>query len=90
MFKLFTPLIMLILVTLSLSLLKERHIFDVRTLVQIDPLPHTKLLISQKKYADANEYLEYFLQFDYVNKNPESHKLMKSIKEIRNSFSYKT
>lgn len=90
MFKLFTPLIMLILVTLSLSLLKERHIFDARTLVQIDPLPHTKLLISQKKYADANEYLEYFLQFDYVNKNPESHKLMKSIKEIRNSFSYKT
>jgi len=90
MFKLFTPLIILLLVSLSLSILKERHVFDARTLVQIDPIPHTKELISHKKYAEAKEYLEYFLQFDYVKNNPESHTLMKNIEQTRNSLSYKT
>jgi hypothetical protein len=78
------------LLYLSLSLLQERHVFDTRSLAQIDPLPHTKELIKEEKYSEAKEYLEYFLQFSYVQENPESEKLMQYINEKRDSLSYKT
>ena len=89
MFKLFTSLIILLLLVASLLLLEERRTFDVSTLVQIDPLPHTKELIKQKKYVEAEEYLNYFIAYDYVKENPESLKLLQSIQTIRNSFEYK-
>lgn len=90
MFKILTPFIMFGLLYFSLSLLEERHIFDTRSLVQIDPIPHTKKLIEQEKYSEAKEHLEYFLQFDYVKENPESKKLMQEINQARDSLSYKT
>ena len=89
MFKLLASLIILLLVIASLLILEERKTFDVSTLVQIDPLPHTKELIKQKKYVEAEEYLNYFIKYDYVKKNPESSQLLQSIQTIRNSFSYK-
>jgi len=89
MFKLFTSLIILLLLIASLLLLEERKTFDVSTLVQIDPLPHTKELIKQKKYVEAEEYLSYFIKYAYVQKNPESSQLLQSIQAIRNSFEYK-
>lgn len=89
MFKLFTSFVILLLVIASLLILEERRIFDVSTLVQIDPIPHTKELIKQKKYVEAEEYLSYFIKYDYVQKNPESLSLLQSIQHIRASFSYK-
>ena len=89
MFKLFTPLIVLLLVMASLLILEERKTFDVSTLVQIDPLPHTKKLIKQKKYVEAEEYLSYFIGYDYVKENPEASKLLQDIQAKRNSFDYK-
>lgn len=90
MFKLFTPLIILLLVFSSLFILEERKTFDVGTLVQIDPIPHTKELIKQEKYVEAEEYLSYFIEYDYVKENPEAKKLLQSIQTKRNSFDYKT
>jgi hypothetical protein len=90
MFKLLTPLIILLLVSFSLSTLKERHLFDVRTLAQIDPIPQIEQLMAQEKYAQAHEYLEYFLQFQYVQENPRSSELLQEIREKRESLSYKT
>ena len=89
MFKLFTSLVIFLLTLASLLLLEERRTFDVSTLVQIDPLPHTKELIKQKKYLEAQEYLAYFIKYDYVKKNPEASKLMKDIHAKRDSFDYK-
>jgi hypothetical protein len=71
LFKLLTPLLILLLVTLSLMLLKEREIFDTRGLVHIDPMPKTWELIEKNKYAEASDYLSYFMQFDYVKENQE-------------------
>ena len=78
----------LLLISLSLLLLQERKVFDIRTLTQTDPLPHTKELIKQKKYAQADKYLSYFITYPYVNKNPESKKLLQEIQEKRNSYEY--
>ena len=89
MFKIFTPFIILLLVMGSLFTLKEKQAFELSPLIQIDPLPHVKKLIKQKKYVEAHEYLSYFIEYDYVKSNPESSQLMQKIQMIRNSFEYK-
>lgn len=89
MFKLFTPFLILALVSMSLLILKERKTFDVRTLLHIDPIPHTKELISEKKYVEAEDYLSFFMDYDYVKKNPKSLALLQTIQTKRNSFAYK-
>jgi len=90
LFKPIKPLLVLLLVGVALLLLQERQSFDIRTLSQIDPTPHTQELIDQKKYADANEYLSYFMQFDYVKKNPLAQEQMAHIQKIRSSSDYQS
>jgi len=89
MFRLFTPLIVLLLLIGSLFSLNEKKAFEVTTLTPIDPLPHVKKLIREKKYAEANEYLSYFMEYDYVKKSPEASQLIQEIEAKRNSFEYK-
>jgi hypothetical protein len=89
LFKILNPIFVLILVTLSILLLREREVFDTRTLVQINPIPHTWELIKEKKYADANEYLSYFMQFDYVKNNPKAVELNNALIQKRDSYKYK-
>jgi hypothetical protein len=90
MLKIFTPILIFLLLISSLLILKERRTFDVRTLVHIDPLPHTKELISQEKYVEADEYLSYFITYDYVKANPVNQQLLNAIKEQREDYGYKT
>ena len=79
---------LLVSVTISLLLLQERKVFDIRTLTQIDPIPHTIKLVAQKKYAEAEEYLSYFIAYPYVSKNPKSHKMLQEIQTKRESYEY--
>lgn len=90
MVKLFYKLSLLCLILLSATVLYQKHTYAYHTLVQVDPLPHTKILISEEKYADANEYLSYFIQFDYVQQIPEAHILLDQIKVKRESISYQS
>ncbi len=80
----------LLLVALALLLLQERQTFDTRPLVRIDPTPHTQELIDAKKYADADEYLHYFMQYDYVKNNPLAQRQMAHIEKVRSSNEYQT
>jgi hypothetical protein len=88
LFKLFFSLSILIVVTLSLLLLEERQLFNIQTLAHIDPIPKTKELIKKEKYLEADEYLSYFMEYEYVNQNPESKELLKIIQNKRNSYAY--
>jgi hypothetical protein len=88
LYKPFFYLFFLLLVALSLLVLQERKLFDIRTLAQIDPIPHTQKLVNDEKYAQAEEYLSYFMEYPYVRKNPESHKLFGEIKAKRDSYEY--
>jgi hypothetical protein len=89
LFKLLTPIVIILFVTISLSLLEERRVFDIRTLAHIDPVPQTKQLINEKKYADAHEYLSYYIEYDYVNQNPKAVELLSQIDKVRASYTYK-
>jgi len=89
LFKLLTPIVIIIFVSLSLLLLEERRVFDIRTLAHIDPVPHVEKLIKEKKYADAHEYLSYYMEYDYVKQNPKAVALLGEIDKTRASYSYK-
>ncbi len=89
LFKLLSQIFILILIVFSLMLLREREVFDTRGLIHIDPMPKTWELIKEKRYAQADDYLSYFMQFDYVKDNPKAVELLKALKEKRDSFEYK-
>ena len=59
-------------------------------LERINPMPKTKELIEQQKFAEAQEYLTFFLNFDYMKNNQEAKALLQSIQEKRASLAYKT
>ena len=89
MLKIFTPIFMMLLLVSSLFILKERRTFDISTLVHIDPIPHTKELIAKKKYVEAEEYLSYFMEYDYVKNNPVNQEILNAIKHQRENYGYK-
>ncbi len=56
---------------------------------RINPVPQTIKYIEQKKYADASEYLEFFLKYDYVKNNPTAQKLFNELEKERASYEYR-
>ena len=90
MLKLFTPVFILLLTIGSLLILQERRVFDYSTLVHIDPIPHTEKLVVEERYAEAEEYLSFFMNEPYVKENPKAQLLLKLIQKKRNSSEYKT
>ena len=90
MLKLFYKTTLIFILLLTGTILYQKHTYAYHTLVQVDPLPHTKTLMSEEKYADAYEYLGYFIQFDYVQQMPEAHVLLDEINAKRASISYKS
>ncbi|MCF6243673.1 MAG: hypothetical protein L3J43_01400 [Sulfurovum sp.] len=90
MIKVLFKTFILIVVILSGTLLYQKHTYAYHTLAQIDPLPQTKALIKASHYADAHVYLQYFMAFDYVKKNPDAIRLLHQIKSKRDSISYQS
>jgi len=87
-------LLAFIVLVFSAYILFDRH--DMRTpvafeaLEQINPVPKTKQLIEDKKLIEAEEYLSFFMTFDYMKTNKEAEKLLQTIKVQRSDISYKT
>lgn len=88
MMKLFYKTLLLFVLVLSTTLLYQKHTYAYHTLVRIDPIPHTKMLIAQEKYLQAHTYLRYFMDFDYMKNNKEAHTLLKDIATVRSSLQY--
>jgi hypothetical protein len=62
---------------------------DFSNLSRINPVPLTRLLVAQEKFAEAYYYLSYFMDYDYVNQDPIAQKLYKEIQDVRGDFLYK-
>jgi hypothetical protein len=92
--RILIKIVAFIILLFSSFLLYDR--FDMRApiafdaLYQIDPLPHTKALIAEEKLLDAQEYLSFFMQFNYMKEVKEANQLLKEIQEKRDSLGYKT
>ena len=90
MFKLFYKLSIVSLLLLSTTILYQKHTYAYQTLIHINPIPKTKILIADEHYVDAHEYLSYFMQFDYMKENQEAQQLLKEIADKRASMAYKS
>jgi len=64
----------------------DDHIFA--DLDRINPYPAAIAFIESDKYADAYEYLSYFMEYDYVRENDELFTLFNEIKTKRDSIQY--
>lgn len=62
---------------------------EFEVLERIDPLPHARALLNQDKIRDAQEYLTYFMAYDYVSTNPEAQALYTELEQIRSSDAYR-
>lgn len=80
------------LLTFSLMMLYDRYELStqkrVDALQRIDPIPQTLELIDHDKYAQAAEYLEFFMQYDYVKYDPRTKELYEALEFKRNSMGY--
>jgi len=68
--------------------LHQKQKLDV--LQHIDPLPETLRLIDEDKYAEASEYLGFFMKYDYVRENPKAQELYEALEQKRNSMAYQS
>ena len=60
----------------------------VLALTRIDPLPRTRELVAQERYAEAAQYLDYFMAYGYVRGDPVAQHLAREIAARRESLAY--
>jgi hypothetical protein len=57
-------------------------------LSRVDPLPQARGLVEEERYAEAADYLRFFMQYDYVSEKPDAVALYESITDKRESWLY--
>ena len=51
-------------------------------------MPETRTLVAEGRYADAADYLGFFLDYDYVRQDPEAQTLYSQIEAVRAGPAY--
>ncbi|WMC12383.1 hypothetical protein PU634_08465 [Oceanimonas pelagia] len=89
MLKLLTKLALLLLACVCAGVLVQQTTLSALALSRVDPLPHTRELVSAARYAEAADYLGFFMDYDYVSSNPEAQALHHDIVRQRESWRYR-
>lgn len=88
MSKLVIKLPILLLAVVAVGILWQRAQLSVLALSRIDPVPKTRQLIEQERYAEAADYLGFFMDYPYVQIDPVAQALQQEIETVRDSVSY--
>lgn len=88
MFKLPVKLGFLLLAVLAAGVLWQKAELTVLALSRLDPVPETRALIAEKRYAEAADYLGFFMDYDYVSQDPAAQSLHREIELVRGSAAY--
>ena len=86
--KFIIKLTFLVLAIISGGVLWQQAQLSVLALSRIDPLPEVNTLLQQERYAEAFNYLDFFMDYEYVQENPEAQALYAQIEEQRTSWNY--
>ena len=62
---------------------------DFSHLVRVNPVQQTQQLAQKEKFAEANDYLSYFMEYEYMKEDAEAIRLSQFIQETRESWIYK-
>ncbi len=87
-FKLPVKLLLLVLAATAATILWQRAQLAALALVHINPVPETKALVAEQRYAEAATYLDFFMAYEYVQDDPEAQALQAEIQAKRNDMSY--
>ncbi|UHD17524.1 hypothetical protein [Thiocapsa bogorovii] len=88
LFKLPVKLTLLLLSAIAAGVLWQQAQLNVLALSRIDPVPETRAMVAEERYADAADYLDFFMAYDYVNQDPAARALRAEIEAVRDSVSY--
>lgn len=88
MFKRLFKFTLLVLALISVGVLWQQAQLSVLALGRIDPLPETRQMLAEQRYADAASYLGFFMDYDYVRDNPKAQALYADITCIRSDWRY--
>ncbi len=84
--------ITMVLLVLSGTVLVKKHEIELLkefyALNRIDPIPEAEKLRKAGEYCEALEYLDYFMDYDYVRNDPKVKQLYKEIRTERDSYSF--
>jgi hypothetical protein len=87
-FKLPFKIALLILAAIASGILWQQQQLAALALVQVNPLPETRALVAEQRYAEAGDYLDFFMAYEYVNQDPEALALQAEIQAVRDSVGY--
>lgn len=88
MIKLIAKLLLLFIAIVALGVLWQRAQLSALALSRIDPVVETRQLVAEERFAEAAEYLDFFLDYPYVQQDPEAVLLRQEIETVRGSLSY--
>jgi len=88
LFKLPVKILLLVLAATAATILWQRAQLAALALVHVNPVPETKALVGEQRYAEAATYLDFFMAYAYVQDNPEAQALHADIQAKRNDRSY--
>lgn len=74
----------------ALGIISQQSRWAFLALQRTDPMPHIQLLLQENRYAEAEQYLRYFMDFDYVRSDTEAVQLMQQITTMRENWWYRT
>jgi hypothetical protein len=60
-----------------------------QALARVDPVPHARELVAEERYAEAHDYLAFFMEYEYVRSDPEAVELFQAIEARRNDYRYR-
>jgi hypothetical protein len=89
LFKLPVKLILLVLAAIAAGVLWQQAQLSALALSRIDPVPETRAMVVEERYADAADYLDFFMAYDYVNQDSAAQALHAEIESVRSSLSYR-
>jgi hypothetical protein len=92
-FKILVYLVSLILFVASMSVIIDpdelKLLKEVQSLQRVDPVPRTKELEAAGELCQALDYLGHFMEYDYVQNNPEISALYGTLKKKRESWLFR-
>lgn len=91
--KVGTYALVVLVFAVSLFVIAQREemrlIARFQALREVDPLPEARRLADAGMVCDALEYLEYYLNYDYVQKNPDTKAFESELRAKRESYAFR-
>ena len=72
MIRLGTKIFITALGCVAVYVLFAEQELQLAALSRVQPLPQARALVDEERYAEAADYLRFFMQYDYVRENPEA------------------